>query len=192
MVLATFNPDKRRELEGLLALPGIQLVTLAEVPGATAPEETGTTLEENARLKADAACALTGLPALADDTGLEVDALHGAPGVHTSRFAGPDASYADNVRALLDALAHVPPAARGARFRTVCVVCTPDGESFASEGVLSGSIALSPRGTHGFGYDPVFELPGGRTLAELADDEKAAVSHRARAVQALAPHLTRL
>jgi XTP/dITP diphosphohydrolase len=186
-VLATFNRDKLRELSGLLDLPGLELVTLAGVRGAVAPPETGETLEENALLKARAALAHTGLPAIADDTGLEVAALGGRPGVHAARYAGPEATYADNVRKLLAELEGVPAARRAARFRTVCVACWPDGVAIAAHGVLEGRITLEPRGTNGFGYDPIFEVEdGGRTLAELTADEKNARSHRARAVRALA------
>ena len=186
-VLATFNLDKLRELRALLDVPGLELTALSDVPGATAPAETGPTLEENARIKALAALALTGLPAIADDTGLEVDALGGRPGVHAARYAGPDASYADNVRKLLGELAGVADDARGARFRTVCVACWPDGVEMAAHGMLEGRITRSPHGTNGFGYDPVFEVEGrGRTLAEMTDDEKNALSHRARAIHRLA------
>jgi len=186
-VLATFNRDKLREMSELLGLPGLELVTLADVPGAKPPPETGATLEENARIKARAALARTGLPAIADDTGLEVAALGGRPGVHAARYAGPDASYADNVRKLLAELAGGPAPGRGARFRTVCAACWPDGVEMAAQGVLEGQITLEPRGTNGFGYDPVFEVENlGRTLAELTADEKNARSHRARAVRALA------
>lgn len=186
-VLATFNPGKVRELSGLLDLPGLELSTLAGVPGAAAPEEHGATLEENARIKARAATALTGLPAIADDTALEVDALGGRPGVRSARYAGPAARDADNVRRLLAELEGVPPDRRTARFRTVCVACWPDGVEIAAHGVLEGRIAAAPRGSGGFGYDPVFEVEGEpRTLAELSEDEKNARSHRARAVRALA------
>ena len=186
-VLATFNRDKLRELTGLLDLPDLELISLADVPGAEAPPETGTTLEENALLKARAALARTGLPALADDTGLEVDALDGRPGIHAGRYAGPGATYADNVRKLLAELAGIPPAQRGARFRTVCVACWPDGVEMAAHGVLEGRITLEPRGGNGFGYDPVFEVEdSGRTLAEFDAGEKNARSHRARAVRVLA------
>jgi XTP/dITP diphosphohydrolase len=186
LVLATFNRDKGRELQALLDLRDLEVVSLADVPGATAPAETGSTLDENARIKARAAMARTGLPAIADDTGLEVDALDGRPGVHAARYAGPQASYADNVRKLLSELAGVPAGQRDARFRAVCVACWPDGIELAAHGVLEGRIAAAPRGTGGFGYDPVFELPDGRTLAELAEAEKNALSHRARAMRRLA------
>ena len=191
-VLATFNPDKARELEPLLAEAGIVLETLAAHPGATAPVEHGATLLENARIKARAALGVTGKPAIADDTGLEVDALSGAPGVHAARFAGPDATYADNVALLLERLAGVPMERRTARFRTVCVACFPDGREVTAEGALDGRIRETPRGSGGFGYDPVFELPDGRTYADLTPAEKNAISHRGRAVRALAAKLAAL
>jgi len=185
-IVATLNRDKAAELHALLALPGVELMPLADWPGATAPEETGDTLLANARIKARAAVALTGLPAIADDTGLEVDALNGAPGVHAARYAGPDARYADNVARLLRELAGVPAERRTARFRTVCVAAWPDGRELNSEGALEGAIIEFPRGANGFGYDPVFVPAGGmRTYAELTDAEKNEVSHRARAVRAL-------
>ena len=191
-VLATFNRDKARELTevlALLALPDLEIVPLADWEGATAPAEDGETLADNARIKARAALARTGLPAIADDTGLEVDALAGAPGVHSARYAGPEASSAENIARLLRELAGVPGASRTARFRTVCVALHPDGREWVAEGVLEGSILEVGRGTRGFGYDPVFALPGGRTLAELEAGEKNAISHRARAVRALATAL---
>jgi len=183
-IVATFNPDKAAELRVLLALPDVELVVLADWPGATAPEETGATLLENARIKALAAVALTGLPAIADDTGLEVDALSGAPGVHAARYAGPRATYADNVAKLLRELAGVPPERRTACFRTVCFAALPDGTEMSADGTLQGTITDAPRGTNGFGYDPVF-VPRGetRTYAELTDAEKNAISHRGRAVR---------
>ena len=185
-VVATFNADKAAELHALLALPDVELVTLADWPGAVAPAETGDTLRANARIKALAAVALTGLPAIADDTGLEVDALNGAPGVHAARYAGPKATYAENVAKLLRELAGVPPERRTARFRTVCYAAWPDGMEMSADGVLAGTITEAPRGANGFGYDPVF-VPKGetRSYAELTDDEKNAISHRARAVRVL-------
>ena len=191
-VVATFNRHKAAELHALLALPGVTLVPLADWPGATPPEENGDTLLANARIKARAAVALTGLPAIADDTGLEVDALAGAPGVHAARYAGAGASYADNVAKLLRELARVPASSRRARFRTVCVAAWPDGREVHAEGALEGVITDSPRGMHGFGYDPVF-VPAGetRTYAELTDSEKHAMSHRARAVRALGAKLAK-
>ncbi|MGZ4676949.1 MAG: RdgB/HAM1 family non-canonical purine NTP pyrophosphatase [Acidimicrobiia bacterium] len=189
IVLATANPDKARELADVLADLDVELVPRpADVPEV---EETGTTLVENARLKARALVAATGLPALADDTGLEVDALGGAPGVHSARYAGPDATYADNVRALVDAMAAARRNARTARFRTVLVLAEPDGAELVVDGVAEGVIAEAPRGDGGFGYDPVF-VPaggGGRTFAEMSLAEKQRVSHRGRALRALAARL---
>ena len=188
-VLATFNRDKARELAALLALPDVTIVPLADWPGAIAPEENGATLAANARIKADAALALTGLPTIADDTGLEVDALDGAPGVHAARYAGPAARYEDNVAKLLAEMAAVPDGGRTARFRTTCVASFPDGTEVDASGALEGAISRVPVGTNGFGYDPVFVLPDGRSLAELSDGEKNSISHRSRAIKALAARL---
>ncbi len=189
-VISTFNRHKASELHALLALPGITLVPLADWPGAESPDETGTTLLANALIKARYAAALTGLPAIADDTGLEVDALGGEPGVYAARYAGANASYADNVAKLLRELAGVPIAQRTARFRTACVAVWPDGRELHADGVLEGVIIESQRGTNGFGYDPVFMPAGGtRTVAELTDAEKNANSHRSRAVKSLAAML---
>lgn len=186
-VVATFNPHKAAELHVLLALPGVTLKAVSEWAAAVSPEETGTTLLENARIKVRAAVATTGLPAIADDTGLEVDALNGAPGVYSARFAGPDATYADNVAKMLRDLVGVPAERRTARFRTVCVCAWPDGRELVAEGVLEGHLLSETRGTNGFGYDPLF-VPAGetRTYAQMSDAEKNAISHRARAVKALA------
>ena len=161
------------------------------VDGVCFPAETGDTLLANARLKALALCAATGLAALADDTGLEVDALGGAPGVFSARYAGPDATYADNVDHLLTVMASVRRNARTARFRTVVVLARPDGSEAVAEGVVEGVIADAARGTSGFGYDPVF-VPaggGGRTFAEITLAEKQAISHRGRALRAMARQL---
>ena len=189
VVLATANPDKVREIEAILAGTGIELVP--RPPEVADVEETGETLEDNARLKAAALAEATGLPALADDTGLEVDALGGAPGVRSARFAGPGATYEDNVWALLAALARAADDDRRARFRTVALLRHPDGREVRAEGAVEGTIALSPRGEGGFGYDPVF-VPAegdGRTFAEMDPEEKHASSHRGRAFRALAAEL---
>src|SRR5262249_19714203 len=179
-VVATLNRDKLRELFVLLPSDFAEFVGLRELPGATAPPETGATLAENALQKARAAVAFSGLPAIADDTGLEVDALGGEPGVRSARYAGEGAGYVANVRKLLREMAGIEPARRAARFRTVCVACFPGCAPLAAEGVLEGRIADAPRGAGGFGYDPVFEVAGtGRTLAELPAAEKNALSHRA-------------
>ena len=184
LVVATKNPDKAGEMRSVLlrVLPGIEFV---ESLGWEDVAETGESLKDNAVLKARAVSAATGLPALADDTGLEVDALGGAPGVHTARFAGPAATYAENRALLLAALRGVVD--RRARFRTV--VALADGDTMVTaSGAVEGSIALSERGSGGFGYDPIFEV-GGRTLAEMGVVEKNTLSHRARALEALARKL---
>jgi XTP/dITP diphosphohydrolase len=189
-VLATANPDKAREIVAVVASvagDGIELRPRpAHVPDV---EETGTTLEENARLKACALVGATGLPAIADDTGLEVDALDGAPGVYSARFAGAHATYDDNVAKLLRdlAAAAVGDEARRACFRTVAIACFPDGRELVAHGVVEGTIAERRRGSGGFGYDPVFVPAGGdgRTFAEMAPSDKNALSHRGRAFRAL-------
>ena len=188
LVLATANPDKAAEITAILG-PAIELVPRpAEVPEVV---EDADTLEGNARLKAVAISEATGLPALADDTGLEVDELQGDPGVRSARYAGEDATYADNVAKLLAALEGVYPADRTARFRTVALARWPDGREIVAEGVVDGLIAPVAEGESGFGYDPVF-VPNegdGRTFAEMSADEKHAVSHRGRAFRALAEKL---
>ena len=190
-VLATFNRGKLRELREVLADTGITLEALADLPGAIAPPEDGATLLENARAKALAALVFSGMPAIADDTGLEVDALDGRPGVRSARYAGPEADDARNLERLLAELRGVEPARRTARFRTVVVACFADGSEHVAEGVLEGIIAECRRGEHGFGYDPVFEVPAlGRTLAELDLEQKNRISHRARAVAELKRLLT--
>ena len=155
-------------------------------------EETAETLEGNARLKAMAIATAVDAPALADDTGLEVDFLGRAPGVHTARYAGVDATYADNVALLLQSLEAVPAAQRTARFITVAMVCWPDGREVVAEGFVRGHIALEALGGRGFGYDPVFipDEGDGRTFAQMSDAEKHELSHRGRALRALAEKLT--
>jgi len=189
LVLATANPDKARELAALL--DGFEVVP--RPPGLPEVEETEDTLEGNARLKALAVQAATGEVAVADDTGLEVDALGGRPGVYAARYAGPGATYADNVAKLLDELRDVPPEGRTARFRTVAVAVFPDGREIVAEGCVRGRIAVSPTGAGGFGYDPVFVPDGGdgRTFAEMTPAEKAGLSHRGRALRELASFLAR-
>jgi XTP/dITP diphosphohydrolase len=189
LLLATGNADKLVEIRAILADalgPGIDLDA-----ADSGVDETGTTLEENARLKAVAISASTGEPALADDTGLEVDALGGAPGVWSARYAGPDASYADNVAKLLDAMRDVPAPRRSARFATVAIAAFPDGSEVVARGEVEGTIAESARGDRGFGYDPLFvPVEGdGRTFAEMTAEEKHAISHRGRAFRALAARL---
>jgi non-canonical purine NTP pyrophosphatase (RdgB/HAM1 family) len=189
-VLATANPHKTREMRDILTALGFDVRARPE--NAPDVDETSETLEGNALLKAQALALLTGEPVLADDTGLFVDALDGRPGVYSARYAGSGASDADNVAKLLAELNDVPDAMRDARFRSVIAVAYPDGGSFTVEGLLEGSIARSPRGSEGFGYDPVFVPAGasGRTLAELTPEQKNELSHRGRALRALAEKLT--
>ncbi len=149
-------------------------------------EETGETLEENALIKARAVVEATGLPSIADDTGLEVEALDGEPGVHAARFAGPDATYDDNVTRMLEVMEEV--GNRVARFRTVVALAFPDGVEIVAEGWVDGVIIEVRRGSGGFGYDPVFEVAG-RTLAEMTAEDKNELSHRARAIRALGESL---
>lgn len=194
LVLASANPDKSAEIAAILgaAVPGLDLAP--RPAGVADVEETGTSLVENARLKAAAIAEATGEPAVADDTGLVVDALGGAPGVWSARFAGEGATYADNVAKLLKELDGVAPGERTARFETVALVRWPDGAEVAVTGAVDGVIATEARGERGFGYDPVF-VPtegDGRTFAELLPLEKHAVSHRGRAFRALAAELAKL
>jgi XTP/dITP diphosphohydrolase len=193
LVLATANPDKAAEITAILGrVPGLVLHPRPAEVGEV--EETGATLLENARLKARALSEATGLPAVADDTGLIVDALGGDPGVFSARYAGESATYADNVAKLLDELRAVGGGGdRRAHFSTVAVVASPGGAEQWADGTVDGVIAGVPRGEHGFGYDPVFVPDGGdgRTFAEMSADEKAACSHRGRAFRALAALLCR-
>jgi XTP/dITP diphosphohydrolase len=187
-VLATANPDKAAEITRILRDAGAPVELAPRPADVPEVEETGATLEANARLKAVGLATATGLPAIADDTGLEVDALGGAPGVYSARFAGPDATYADNCTLLLRRLDGVPPGRRTARFATVALARWPDGREAAALGTVEGTIADAARGEGGFGYDPVF-VPtegDGRTFAEMTADEKHAISHRGRAFRTLA------
>ena len=188
LVLASGNSGKLREFRRLLTPLGIEVIAQAEL-GIAETGEPHHTFVENALTKARHASSLAHLPALADDSGICVDALNGAPGVRSARYAGDDATYTDNVMKLLDALSDLPePEDRLARFRTVVLVCFPDGREVTAAGWVDGAIALGPRGHNGFGYDPVFEpIEGdGRTFGELTAEEKNGVSHRARALRALA------
>src|SRR5690606_2273578 len=182
------NPGKVAELRALLAGLPVELVSAAELPDAPDVEEDAPTLEGNAAKKAQALHAHAGLPALADDTGLEVDALGGAPGVHSARFAGPAADDAANREKLLAALAEAT--GRRARFRTV-IAFAEGGEVRLFEGVCEGRITEAQRGAGGFGYDPVFEPEGEtRTFAEMPAEEKNRISHRSRALRGLAQYLS--
>ncbi|MBX3335331.1 MAG: XTP/dITP diphosphatase [Nitrospira sp.] len=182
IVLATRNPDKGRELGALLGGLGIRIRTLADFPSAPEVVEDGTTCEANAIKKAREIARATGVPAVADDTGLEVDALGGRPGVYAARYAGEHATYEDNCRKLLFELAEVPRPNRTARFLTVAAIAFPSGDVHVTQGSLEGVIAEQSLGDQGFGYDPVFLVPEfNKTLAQLTAEEKNRMSHRAKA-----------
>ena len=191
LLVATGNEGKRREIERALAGLGVQVRSLRDLPGYAAPAETGETYVHNALLKAQAALAASGLPVLADDSGLEVDALDGAPGVHSTRFGGPGLTDEQRNTLLLQRLAGVPRQRRTARFRAVLVLLAPGAAPELFEGTVDGWIGFEPRGSGGFGYDPIFYLRDAdgrlldRTMAELTPNEKNAVSHRGRALALL-------
>ncbi|MBI3745501.1 MAG: non-canonical purine NTP pyrophosphatase [Chloroflexi bacterium] len=203
LVIATHSEHKRRELADLLHLEQAELLTLDDLGVADEAVEDGQTFEANARIKARLAARVTGLPSLADDSGIEVDALDGGPGVRTRRYAGPDATDAGNNAKLLAALDGLPPERRGARYVCVLALALPGDAGprgglpmVLRRGTCRGRIATSPRGTGGFGYDPIFEPlgepPGGRTLGLYSAVEKHAISHRARAARAMLPVLREL
>lgn len=196
LLIATHNQGKLREYRTLLADLPLAVVNLDEAGITFDVDETGTTFRENAILKAETYAAAVGAMTWADDSGLEVDALNGAPGVYSARYAGPGATDADRYRKLLEELAGMPDAPRTARFRCVVAVVLTDGETLIAEGAVQGEIIDEPRGTHGFGYDPVFYLPEhGCTMAELPPETKNAISHRGIASRAahdlLVAHLGR-
>ena len=183
LVLATHNPDKQVEMNAVLSDLGLDVIGLDQYPEIDDIPENGTTLLENALIKARAVHLKTGFPALADDTGLEVDALHGAPGVYSARFAGEDATYQDNVKKLLSVMAGVSRQNRTARFRTVVALIDSDKELW-TEGIIEGLITREQRGAGGFGYDPIFEAADtGKTFSEMSTSQKNEISHRARALQ---------
>jgi len=182
IVLATRNRHKGEELAALLGDLGIRIRTLEDFPAAPEVDEDGTTCEANAIKKAAEIARATGVAAVADDTGLEVDALGGRPGVFAARYAGEHATYEDNCRKLLQELAGVPTMKRTARFLTVAAIALPGGDVRVAQGILEGLITEESIGDRGFGYDPVFLVPAfGKTLAELTAEEKNRISHRAKA-----------
>lgn len=183
-VVATHNLKKLEELERILTPLDISVST----PDLEEVEETGTTFAENAFLKADAACRQTGLPAVADDSGLMVDALNGAPGVYSARYAGEGASDLDRIHKLLNALKAVPQEKRTAKFVSSICCVFPDGSKIVAEGECAGTIAFAPAGSGGFGYDPVFLLDG-KSFAQLTAQEKDKISHRGRALRKFAAQL---
>ena len=198
VVIASTNPGKIAEVRQIMAGLPLVLVTRDEVGGWPEVEETGDTYLANALLKARAVAAVTGRAALADDSGIEVDALDGAPGVRSARFAGEPATDEDNNAKLIASLDGVPLERRGARYRCVAVLVTPEGDEIAGVGSCEGRIGFEARGTGGFGYDPWFipnvgvKVGEARTMAELTADEKHAISHRGKALRGLAEKLRHL
>jgi XTP/dITP diphosphohydrolase len=194
LLIATNNPGKLKEYRSLLRGLPLEITSLQEEGIDFEPEETGNTFEENAALKARAFAGRSGLPTLADDSGLEIDVLGGAPGVHSARYGG--ARRGEDVRRyerVLRQLEGVPPDRRTARFRCVVAVAMPDGRVETADGRVEGVIASAPQGDQGFGYDPIFFIPEfGCTMAQLPPEAKNRISHRARAVQAARPILERL
>ena len=195
ILIATGNEHKFKEIINILPRKtktgeDIEYVSLSDIGGLKLPPETGSTLEENAEIKAVYAAKESGLPAVSDDTGLEVEFLNGRPGVHTARYAGEYADSDDNNRKLLNELEGIFLGKRAARFRTVACLATPQGKVVSFEGILDGFIGFGYRGDNGFGYDPLFIVGGSRhTLAELTEEEKNAISHRGKAFKQLAEHL---
>jgi XTP/dITP diphosphohydrolase len=190
LLVGTRNPGKQREYQDLLADLPVQWVGPDDLKlGDYEPDENAATFEENARIKALGYAQVANMPALADDSGLAVDVLDGAPGVYSARYAGPGATDVDRYQKLLHELADIPAAQRSARFVCVVALALPDGQVYTARGTLEGQIGFEPRGTHGFGYDPVFVLPDGRHLAELPPAEKHPISHRGRALAAFKPQL---
>lgn len=181
LIFATHNRDKVREISAILDGLPVEVRTADDYPDFPETIEDGATCEENALKKAREMCDFSGHPAIADDTGLYVSALDGAPGIYAARFAGEDVTYKDNYRKLLREMENVPEGERTAYFATISALVLPDGREFAAEGRLHGIIAREPRGEGGFGYDPIFELPDGRTLAQIDSAEKNRISHRAEA-----------
>jgi XTP/dITP diphosphohydrolase len=195
LLVATTNRKKGGEMVQILAAANLpfEIVTLADFPDAPVVEETGETFMENAHMKARAALEHTGLLSIADDGGLVVDALGGAPGVHSHRYLGEHTSFSDKMDRILDMLADVPEEKRTCRFTCAVVIAAPDGRTFECSGVCEGRIAHEKRGTHGFGYDPIFLVTEkGRHMAELLPEEKHQISHRGKALACAVQHLKRL
>lgn len=195
LVIATTNPHKIEEFRQLLAAVPFTLVGLGELGVTQDVAETGATFEENAILKAREYADLTGLLTLADDSGIEIDALDGGPGVYSARWAGADVSYETRNRTLVERLAGLPDDQRGARYRCALAMALPAPRGLIGlvDGVFEGRIAYEPAGHGGFGYDPIFYVPEeGRTVGQMSADEKAQISHRARAARAAIPLLQQL
>lgn len=184
LLLATTNRHKVEEFQAIFSDLPLQLLSLRDINLDLEVEETGTTFQENSVLKALAYARASGLLALADDSGLEIDVLDGAPGVYSARFLGEQTSYEERFKAILARLQGLPQEQRTARFRCVITIAEPTGYHRSVEGKIEGVIADSPKGTHGFGYDPVFLVPElGKTTAELAPEQKNQISHRGRAAR---------
>jgi XTP/dITP diphosphohydrolase len=193
VVLATANPGKYRELVTILSDLRISFFSLASLRGYSPPVESGVTYAENAAAKARAVAAISGSWALADDSGLEVEALQGQPGVHSGRYLGPAATDMERNQRILDLLDGVPLCRRGASFQCTVAVAGPEGELLLTHGSCRGIIAEAPYGTGGFGYDPIFMVPElGMTMASLSPDTKNRISHRGRALEQMKPLLRRL
>ena len=183
LIIATHNSDKEKELKSVLDNFPVEVMSLDQFPEIGEIEETGSTLYENAKLKAVTVNKITNIPCLGDDTGLEVDALNGAPGIYSSRYAGDNVSYEDNVTKLLREMRSTPSEKRTARFRTIIFYTDGDRELY-TQGEIQGVITENPRGTNGFGYDPVFYIPEvKKTMAELTSAEKNKLSHRGQAMR---------
>ena len=184
LLIATTNRHKLAEFRAMFRDLPYQLLSLNDVKLGMDVEETGTTLRENAELKALTYARVAGLLSLADDSGLEIDALEGAPGVYSARFAGVDTSYEERFRLIFEKLHGLPASRRTARFRCVITVAEPAGVYQSVEGLIEGVITVEARGVHGFGYDPIFLVPSlGKTTAELRPEHKNQISHRAQAVR---------
>ena len=184
IILATNNKSKVKEISEMMSGSDITFVSLADAGINVEVEETGTTFEENALLKAREICKLSGKPTISDDSGLEIDALDGAPGIYSSRFMGEDTSYDIKNNALIEKLENVADPDRTARFRCCMALVLPDGREFVTEGAMEGIIARDPKGINGFGYDPILFIPEyNRTSAELSSEEKNNISHRGEALR---------
>lgn len=186
IIIATQNKGKAKDFEVLFGPLGYEILTLQDIDKELDIEETGVTFEENAILKAEGVAQILGKPVIADDSGLEIDALNGEPGVYSARYAGGEKSDEANIDKVLEKLSGVPSAQRTARFRCVLAVAVPGMETKTFSGSCEGMILESRQGTNGFGYDPIFFVPGkGRSMAELAPEEKGAISHRGNALREL-------
>ncbi len=184
IILATNNKSKVKEISEMMSGSDITFESLADAGINVEVEETGTTFEENALLKAREICKLSGKPTISDDSGLEIDALDGAPGIYSSRFMGEDTSYDIKNNALIEKLENVADPDRTARFRCCMALVLPDGREFVTEGTMEGIIAREPKGINGFGYDPILFIPEyNRTSAELSSEEKNNISHRGEALR---------